>query len=459
MSERRPLMLFPRPTRAELAAAPPGPRRARWPLGVGWLLREHALLERCRAEYGEVFSLDMWPLGLLVVVADPAAIKAVFTADAEQLRAGEGNRVLRPVAGPESVLLLDGERHLNRRRLMLPAFHGERVAVFAELIAAIAAEEIEGWPTGRPFPLLPSLQAITLRVILRAVFGIEDRARGAELERTIPLLMASPALLSPLLQHDFGPASPWRRFRALCGEVDEILLDEVARRRGEADLEQRDDILSMLLLARDESGEAMSDDELRDQLVTLLLAGHETTATALAWTFERLLRNPAALERAQAALAVGEGEYLDCVIKESLRCRPVIPYALRYAAAPLQLGAYTIPAGALVGASMILTHNRAEHYREPERFIPERFADGAPDTYGWIPFGGGTRRCLGASFAMLEMRVILETVLGRWELEAVEARPERPRRRFVTYQPDRGARALLRARRGAPSPAPAAALG
>jgi len=440
-----------------MSGAPPGPRLPRHFLGAQWLLNEHHLLERCRRRYGDVFSLKMWPLGLLVVVCDPAEIKRVFTGDPDVLQAGEGNAVTEPVAGPESVLLLDGKRHLHTRKLMLPSFHGERIKVYGELIGEIADAEIDRWPLQAAFPVHASMQAITLRVILRAVFGIEDVARRAELERLIPKLIGSPALLWPVLQYDLGAWSPWRRFLALRDEVDAILFDEIARKRSDPRLALHDDILSLLLQARDENGEAMSDGELRDQLVTLLLAGHETTATALAWTFERLLRNPVTLGRLQNALTDGDEEYLECVIKESLRSRPIIPYAMRRLTAPLAIGGYTVPAGAFVGCSTILTHSHPDLYPAPDAFRPERFEDKGADTYTWIPFGGGVRRCLGASFATFEMKVILRHVLDRCELTAPDSTPERPRRRFVTYPPNRGARIVLQRRRASsPMPLPAA---
>jgi cytochrome P450 family 135 len=445
---------FPQPPPADMSGAPPGPRLPRHLLGARWLLREHRLLERCRQRYGNVFSLKLWPLGLLVVVCDPAEIKRVFTADPELVQAGEGNAVTEPVAGPESVLLLDGKRHLHTRKLMLPAFHGERIRRYGDLIGEIAETEIDRWPLGTPFPVHPSMQTITLRVILRAVFGIEDIERRAELERLVPKLIGSPALVWPVLQYDLGRRSPWRRFLALRDEVDAILFDEVARKRNDPALAERDDVLSMLLQARAEDGAALSDAELRDQLVTLLLAGHETTATALAWTFERLLRNPVVLERLRAALAEGDEDYLDCVVKESLRSRSIIPYAMRRLTSPLAIGGYTVPAGAFVGSSTILTHGRADLYPDPDAFRPERFQDGGADTYTWIPFGGGVRRCLGASFATFEMKVILRHVLDRCDLVAPEGKPERPVRRFVTYPPNRGARVVLRQRRALSAPTP-----
>jgi cytochrome P450 len=437
-----------------MAGAPPGPRLPRHFLGAQWLLREHRVLERCYRRYGEVFSLKMWPIGLLVVVCDPTEIKRIFTGDPEVLRAGEGNAVTEPVAGPESVLMLDGKRHLHTRKLMLPAFHGERIRIYGELIEEIAEEEIDRWPVGTSFPIHPSMQAITLQVILRAVFGIEDAARRADLQRLIPKLINSPALVWPILQRDLGPHSPWRRFLTLRKEVDAILYEEIGRKRCDPNLADRVDVLSMLLMARDQEGKALSEGELRDQLVTLLLAGHETTATALAWTFERLLRNPEVLASLRGALREGDESYLDCVVKESLRSRPVIPYAIRRLTTPMEIGGFRVPAGTFLGSSTILTHSRPDLYPNPDAFRPERFKDSGADTYTWIPFGGGVRRCLGASFATFEMKVILRRVLDRCDLFAPDRTPERPVRRFVTYPPSQGARVVLERRRASSLPAP-----
>jgi cytochrome P450 len=435
------------PIPTDISQAPPGPRIPKHVLGAYWLLAEHDLLQRCRRRYGDIFSLQIWPVGFLVVIADPAEIKRVFTSDPDQLRAGEGNVVMQPVAGPESVLLLDGKRHLNRRKLMLPPFHGERMGVYAELIGEIADAEIARWPVGEPFSAHVSMQRITLRVILRAVLGIEDAARGAELERLLPKLLNSPALLWPFLQRDMGARSPWRRFVALRERVDAILFDEIARKRSDPQLAEHEDILSMLLTARDEHGEAMTDEELRDQLVTLLLAGHETTATGLAWIFERVLRTPTVHARLRTAVAEDDDRYLECLIKEGLRLRPVVPLVARQVNAPFPVGDYTVPTGSLLTCSMILTHSRPDLYPEPDAFRPERFMEDAPDTYTWLPFGGGTRRCIGAAFATLEMKVILRRVFSQCDLEAPDAKPERPRRRFVTYPPNRGARVVLSSRR------------
>jgi cytochrome P450 len=426
---------------------PPGPRLPRHVLGVPWLLAEHQLLQRCRLRYGDVFSLNTWPFDdLLVVICDPTEIKRIFTASSDVVRAGEGNAFLEDVTGPESVLLLDGDRHLHRRKLMLPSFHGERITAYGDLMKEITDAEVDSWPVGAAFPSHTSMQRITLQVILRAIFGIEDAARMTELERLIPRLLGSIALVVPQLQHDLGPGSPWRRFIATRDAVDAILFDEMARKRADPHLAQRSDVLSMLLEATDEQGEHMTAAELRDQLVTLLLAGHETTATSLAWTFERLLRSPHAYARLRDTLAEDDEEYLECVIKESMRSRPVVSYAMRRLSEPFSVAGYMVPTGAYLGTSIILTHNNPALYPEPEAFQPERFADKRTDTYAWVPFGGGTRRCLGAAFATYEMKVVLRRIVERCELTAPEQKPERPKRRFVTYVPNRGARVVLQRR-------------
>jgi cytochrome P450 family 135 len=435
------------PPPTDLSGLPPGPRTQRHVLGLRWLLGEHALLERCRERYGELFTLRMWPIGVLVVVGEPVSVRELFTADGEGVRAGEANAVMQTVAGPESLLLLDGSKHLQRRRLMLAPFHGERMTLYADLIEQEATREIDAWPLAESFSAHAAMQRVTLRVILRAVLGAEPGGPGGELRALLPRLLNSPALIWPPLGRDFGPGSPWRRFARLRERVDEQLFALIAARRADPDLPAREDVLSMLVAARDEQGAGLSDVELRDQLVTLLLAGHETTASALAWMFERVLRLPALHAQLRMAAQENDERYLDAFVKEGLRIRPVVPMAVRMVRAPLQLSGYTVPEGTLLGASMLLAQSNPERYPQPGEFRPERFLEGAPDGYAWIPFGGGMRRCIGAAFAALEMRVILRRVFARCELRAPEARPERPRRRFVTYQPHRGAQAELVARR------------
>jgi cytochrome P450 len=448
----------PPPPAASTLPQPPGPRLPRHLLGAWWLLREHDLLERCRRRYGDVFSLSTWPFGPLVVICDPRIVKQVFAGDPKELHAGEGNSFTLPVAGPESILLLDEERHMHRRKLMLPPLHGQRLGVYDELIRRLTDAEIDRWQPGRELQIHAALQKVTLSVILRVLLGIEDAEQCAELERLLPKLINSPALMWPPLRRDLGSRSPWRRFLELRSRVDELLYAEIARKRADPRLSEREDILSLLVQARDEMGESMSDCELRDQLVTLLLAGHETSASALAWSIERLVRNPAVLARLREELARGDEGYLECVIKETLRSRPVVPVAMRSLTRTAQIGGYALPAGTLLCMSTILMHNHTDHFPEPERFSPERFADKQVEAYTWIPFGGGVRRCLGASFAMFEMKAILRRLLERCELKTLRPKPERARRRFITYPPDRGARVYLSERRGGGLPETIAAM-
>jgi cytochrome P450 len=437
--------------RAAKNTSPPGPRGHGLALGLGWLLAEPRLFPRWRERYGDVFMLHATGFAPpLVVVADPAEAKRIFAGDPATLRPGDANSgPLRELVGEQSLLLLDEERHLHRRKLMLPPFHGERMRIYGELMREIADAEIDSWPLGRAFPLHPSMQAITLRVILRAVFGIdhEERVLG-RLEKLFVrysnqgmrpwmLLMARRELPS------FGP---WRSFLRTRAEIDEFLRDEIDNRTCDPQLEARQDILSLLIQARDEDGEGLSPAELRDQLMTLLIAGHETTATGLAWSIERLLRHPRVLQRLTMELAEDRDEYLGYVIQESLRSRPVIPFALRYATEPVPVGDYLAPADSLIAVSISLIHQRPDLYPEPAAFRPERFEDGRTQSFAWLPFGGGVRRCLGAAFATYEMRIVLRRMLERCELHTPDPRPERPRRRAVTFVPHRGARVVLRER-------------
>jgi len=415
----------------------PGPRLPRPVAGVRFLASEHRMLARYRRRYGDVFAVDVWPFDPLVVVGDPAEVKRIFRGDPEQLHAGEGNRVLGPIVGPSSVLVLDEKEHLATRKRLLPPFHGERMRVYGDVMRELAEAEVATWPSGEAFPLLPAMQRLTLRIILRTVFGLDEGARMAELEAALIRLMRRGAriMLLPALQHDYGPGSPQRRFEASRAEVDAMLFAEIARRRGSPG---GTDVLSMLL----EASGSSSDAELRDHLITLLLAGHETTATTLAWTFERLVRHPEAMERA----ATGDTAYIDAVVQESQRLRPVITYVMRTLQAPMTVAGYDVPAGATLGTSITLMHRRADLFPDPLAFRPERFIDGKPETYSWIPFGGGVRRCLGAAFASFEMRQVLGVVLARRALRAADPRPERYRRRGITFVPGRGARVVAQPR-------------
>ena len=426
-------------------AAPPAIQTARW------LFRPTEFLDSCRRRYGDTFSVRF--IGFetpMVMVSDPASISALYKGRENGLPPGR-SFALEPVMGSRSVLLLEGSEHLSRRKLMLPAFHGERMRAYEALISEAARGEIDAWPVGDAFAIHPRMQAVTLEVILRAVFGISDASR---LERLGELLgamladMASPRLqLRVLLARRFDRQDPIAELRTKSKPVDDLLQAEVAERRADPDLGVRADILSMLVAARFDDGEPLGDEELRDQLITLLLAGHETTATALAWTFDLLLRNPPQLARLRAELEQDGEEYLRAVISESLRLRPVVPLAGRRLHSALRVNGYVLPAGTDVTPAIWLAHTNPEVYSEPFEFRPERFLESPPETYAWIPFGGGVRRCLGAAFAEFEMRVVLREVLSRCELRSARSAPQRIARRNITFSPRHGTPVVLVSRR------------
>ena len=430
-----------------MSALPPGPTEPPLVQTLRWLLRPISFLESCRRRFGDAFSVRF--LGFqtpLVMISDPEAIQALYTQRGHGLPPGR-TLTLEPILGSRSILLLEGSEHLARRKLMLPPFHGERMRAYEATVAEVVARDADGWPAGEAFALHPHMQAVTLEVILRAVFGVTDEARRAQLTDALGQLLANSA--SPGLQlrmliarRFFAGPGPLERLKPLTDRIDALLAAEIAERREDP----REDILSMLTGARFEDGEPMSDREIRDQLMTLLLAGHETTATALAWTFDLLLRHPRALERLVAEVDAGEDTYLRAVVTESLRLRPVVPLAGRRLGSELRADGHVLPAGTDVTPAIWLTHTRADRYPEPFAFRPERFLDSAPSTYAWVPFGGGVRRCLGAAFAEMEMRVALGEILRRRTLTPGAARAERVARRNVTFSPARGTRVIATAR-------------
>jgi cytochrome P450 len=427
------------------ASLPPGPSLPR-PITVArFILQPTRFLDDCQRRYGDLFTVRLSSERTVVITSSPELVKEVFTGDPNLLRAGEGNVVLRPLLGSSSVLTLDGAQHLRQRRLLLPPFHGERMRHYADVMREVAERHVERWPVGSPFRAHPSMQAITLEVILRAVFGAEDRRRleqlAAPLRRLLDAMGSRRRLL--LLQatsSERGPRSPWGRFRALMEPGDRVIMEQIRARRSAP---ERDDVLSLLLAARDEDGRPLSDAELRDELMTLLVAGHETTATALSWTLERITRHPELLARLVEEQSEGGDEYLDATIKETLRLRPVVPAVVRCLAEPMELGGRRFPAGVNIAPSIYLLHRRPDLYPEPQAFRPERFIERLPGTYEWIPFGGGIRRCLGASFALFEMKVVLATILARAQLAVASDRAERVTRRAVTFTPSRGGRILV----------------
>jgi cytochrome P450 len=431
------------------AGLPPGPRWPRVAQTILWGVVPVAVARYCRRRYGDIFTLRTLAIGDVVALADPTVIKEVFAADREVFCAGRANAVLGPVLGEHSLLLLDGERHLHQRRMMLPSFHGEAIRGYERLIEEIATAEVESWAVGEEFAIRPRMQAIALEVILRAVIGVRDQRRLERLRRVLPSLLgislstlwavwARPTLANnPLVRRLTA-----LRYRA---EVDRLLYEEIAAHR--ADPAGRDDILAALIAARDEHGQPLSDVELRDQIVTLLLAGHETTTTALAWCFERLLRHPACMERLRDELPQdGGGAYLEAVINETLRVRPVIDAVWRKLSAPAEVAGYSLPPGTTVMPSIALVQCGVA-FSEAEEFRPERMLDGTPSPFTLIPFGGGPRRCIGASFAMMEMKTVLRVVLESCELRADRPRGERTRVRNITLVPARGARVIVDSKR------------
>jgi len=429
-----------------MTAKPPGSRAPAIAQAVSYARDPLGFLAGQQRRFGDIFSVRFPFFGRLVYVARPDLVKALFTGPPDSFHAGEANAtVLEPAVGPNSVLTLDDEPHMRQRKLLLPPFHGERIQRYGDLIVEMTRREMERWPVGEPFALRPHTQRITLAVIMRAVFGVHDEARLQRFERLIDDFARRVGVVTsfPMLRRDLGRLSPWNRFVRSREALDEFIYEEIRLRRAEPGHEGRDDVLSLLLGARDEDGVAMSDRELRDELVTVLGAGHETTATGLAWAVERLVRSPRALAKLRDSVAAGEEEYLGATVKETLRARPVIVDVARKLKAPATIGGYEIPAGQFVLAAIAALHYRADLFPDPDQFRPERFLDGKADNYAWIPFGGGVRRCIGASFAEYEMRLILREFVARAELRAVDEKPEPVRVRNITLAPAKGTRVVL----------------
>jgi cytochrome P450 len=433
---------------ARVTMLPPRPDLSRWMMSAGFVLQPTRFLDACHERMGDYFTLRPAPGRVLVVTADPGAVKEVFTGDPALLHAGEANIMLAPLLGQRSVLLLDGPEHIRQRRLMLPPFHGERMRNYSRAIEEAARWHIAAWPRGRSFPVLASMQAITLDVIMRAVFGVYDepaRERlAAPLRRQLDMLANRLTVLMLMLTSSGGgpgTRGPWARIAAARREADALIYEQIRLRRADPKAAGRTDVFSVLLAARDE-GEPLSDEELRDELMTLLVAGHETTATAMAWTLERIVRHSDVLERLTDDPS---DDYLDAVIKETLRLRPVVPAVARRLMVPMEFGGWNLPAGVHIAPSIYLLHRRPDLYPDPTAFRPERFLERQPATYEWIPFGGGIRRCLGASFAMMEMQTVLGTILRTVKLKPVRADDESVTRRAVTFAPRRGGRIVVQA--------------
>ena len=431
---------------------PPGPTLPGPVQLVAFWKRPASSLERLRQRYGSRITVQLPFQPPFVMLSDPEEIKELFMAPADVLHPGEGARILEPVVGPNSVILLDGTSHLEQRKLLLPAFHGEKMQRLAGLMTELTRGEVESWPRDRALALHPRLQRLTLEIILQTVFGLEQGPRLDELRDLLTEVLAfgeNPLSVLPAVQRVLSRlGGPLGRFNELVEEADRLVYDLIEERRANG-RRAGDDVLALLLSAKHEDGSPMSSQELRDELMTALVAGHETTASQLAWAFERLTREPATRDRLVAELDAGESEdFLVATINEILRLKPVLPNAEpRMVKQPVRIGGFDYPPGVLLLASAFLVHHDPRIYPDPYAFRPERFLGKSPGTYTWIPFGGGRRRCLGASFALQEMRIVLREVLTRHELAPASEQPERTARRSITFSPAGRATVVLRERR------------
>jgi cytochrome P450 len=424
---------------------PPGPGGSGHAQTLRWMFRPIQVMDRGRERYGNVFSMRLGPADV-VMIADPEAAKQVITGDPRVFRAGDPNGLFRPVVGAHSILLLDGDEHMRQRKILLPAFGAAHGRQFAARVQEIAEQRVSSWAPGQELRLQDEMEVISFQSILTVVFG---RDTGAPLERLgelIPEMMDrcdSAFTLIPWFRRDLGGLSPYARLMKVVRRVDEVLYEAIEARRADPMASLRDDVLSLLLKATHEDGSELHPEEIRDELLTMIMAGYETTTSALAWALERLLRTPHALRRLRAELDTDDDTYLEAVIKETLRCRPVVPVVARRLGEPAEVAGYLMPAGTTLMVSIYLLHNDPEAYPDPEEFRPERFLGGLPEGAAWIPFGGGVRRCLGASFAQLEMKVVLREVLTSAGLRVVSAEPEEPKRKRFTLAPAEGATAVV----------------
>ncbi len=423
---------------------PPGPRLSPLLQTVGFWFRPTTFMERARSRYGSTFTIRLLGREEFVVITDPQDAREVLTAPPDVLHPGEGARILEPLLGPNSVIVLDEDAHLEQRRVMLPPFHGESLDAVTSLIDGFCETETASWPVGEPISLHQRLQRVTLEIILRVVFGLQQGAQFERLRETLVAALSfgeNPIAILwsvPLLARHGARAQQDRRI----AEVDEMLFELIAERR--RDGAAGDDVLALLLAARHEDGSPMSDHELRDELMTALVAGHETTASQLAWAFTILARAPWAVRRIREDLQAGSDAYLTATIQEVMRIRPVLSTAEpRVVRKPFELAGRSYEPGTIFSVSALLLHRDAAVYEHPERFDPSRFLEQAPNTYTWIPFGGGRRRCIGASFALVEMHSLLRSAILRYDVAPAPGPRERTLRRGITFSPSRGAAVVL----------------
>ncbi len=443
------------------AKLPPGPRMPSALQATGWALRPLAFMDRCAERYGEMFTLRIRRNRPWVFLTNPEHVKQVFTIDPQLVRSGasEANPLLTPLLGSRSMMLQDEPRHMTDRKRVLPSFHGQRMQDYGEMMAGVARRQIQGWPLEEPFALWPRMQAISLEVVMRATLGNVEGERAERLRRALVELtnwVNGPRRLALLAAVGERSLTANPGFHAVMRPVEELVLEEVRRRREADDRDEHDDILAMLERTPGEDGAPLDDRKMRDELVTFLSDG--PTATSLAWAFERLLRHPDKLARLRAEVEAGEGEdYAEAVVKETLRLCPAVPVVMRRLVEPMQLGDYTIPPDTIVAPCVYLMHRRADLYPRPRAFEPERFLTDAARTYTWIPFGGGVRRCVAVVFAQLEMKRVIQTVLSEVELRAAVSRSEAAARSSVSFAPDGGATVIATRRRTTPVDLPTAA--
>jgi cytochrome P450 len=422
---------------------PPGPRTPGLVQTLKWMYRPTSFIESCRNRYGDIFSLRLGPGRNTVVIAEPAAARRVMRGDPAVFRAGDANGILKPVVGAASLLVLDGEEHMQHRKILLPAFGANHGPAFAETVEAATRERLASWRTGETIKLQREMEAISLDAILRLALGDGPEDRLEQFRVRVPEMMercSSPFTLLPYFRHELGGITPYARLQQVLDDLDGLFLDAIVERQA-SPIENANDCLSLLCAATDEGGTPLSNRQIRDELLTMIMAGYETTTSALAWTFERLLRSPEVMGRLQEDLAQGSEEYLDAVVKEVLRLRPVIPVLARKVREEVALNDFVIPGGSVLMVSIYLLHRDPALHADPTDFRPERFLDGESEP--WIPFGGGVRRCLGASFAQLEMKVVIREVLAAATLRATNRADEHVARRRFTFAPAHAARATV----------------
>jgi cytochrome P450 len=438
---------------------PPGPSSPALAQTWRWIRRPYEFLEECRAKYGKTFTFSFVGGRKLVMTADRDAVQQVFSGDPDVYRSGAANKNFTPYFGEHSVVVVDGEPHKAARRLLMPPFRGERMQAYTDIVRDLTLADMASWPVGTPFPILEPMQRVALEVIYEAVFGVKDRAQRDEMTSLLAKLMSKTTgtlVFLTALQKDLGPLSPWGRYVRLRARFSDLLFAEIARARAEK--ADREDILARMIVEAEEKGLPLTDEMLRDQLITLLTAGHETTATSLGWTWQLLLSHPDALAKARAEVAevVGDGpvlaehvrklDYLDAVAQEALRLFPPIPIVLRKLAQPVSLVGYDLPADTIVCPVAYLLHREPDIYPDPLAYRPERHLGNRPGPFDFLAFGGGARTCVGIGFAYFEMKIVLATVLANARLRLAGTPSLAYRRTSIVMAPRAGTPVVLEER-------------